>query len=279
MFFAESGENVNAIQVSSTLSMTVGIVAIVVIVVTAVTLTLLWRRIRRAASEHSELISRANLRLRATIGPAQRRELSELRLRLLEETNQTRRTIAYAQQNGSAFGELSTLFGRIESVAEGLEAQLSTLRREPSADLVASALPQARIRVDQVAAAARSIRIQALALDGPGSTSDVELRRLVTDIDGEARRWLSGVRLTVSWQAAKRRHRIRWLRRDSIVASSPHERIPQPRRVRRRSAGAAWRGHRPPLLRRLGTAQPRQAVRDGDGRPVPPRRQYDPRRL
>jgi hypothetical protein len=186
VFFAESGENINAIQVSSTLSMTVGIVAIVVVVVTAVTLTLLWRRVRRAASEHSELISRANLRLRATIGPAQRRELSGLRLRLLEETNQTRRTIEYARENASAFGELSTLFGRIESVVVGLDAQLGTLRREPSAALVASALPQARIRVDQVTAAARSIRIQALALDGPGSPNDVDLRRLVSDIDGEA---------------------------------------------------------------------------------------------
>jgi hypothetical protein len=186
VFIAESGENVNAIQVSSTLSMTVGIVAIVVVVVTAVTLTLLWRRVRRAASEHSELISRANLRLRATIGPAQRRECSGLRLRLLEETNQTRRTIEYAQENGSAFGELSTLFGRIESVVVGLDAQLGTLRREPSAALVASALPQARIRVDQVTAAARSIRIQALALGGPGSPNDVDLRRLVSDIDGEA---------------------------------------------------------------------------------------------
>jgi methyl-accepting chemotaxis protein len=185
VFLAESG-NMNAIQVSSTLEMTVGIVAIVVIVVTTVALTLLWRRIRRATSEHSELISRANLTLRATIGPARRRELSRLRLRLLEETNQTRRTIEYAQRNGSASGELSTLFGRIESVAVGLDAQLGTLRREPSAGLVASALPQARIRVDQVAAAARSIRTQALALDGPGSPSDVELRRLVTDIDGEA---------------------------------------------------------------------------------------------
>lgn len=186
VFLAESGENVKAIQVSSTLSMTVGIVAIVAIVVTTVTLTLIWRRIRRAASEHSELISRTNLRLRATLGPAQRRELSGLRLRLLEETNQTRRTIEYAQGNGSASGELSTLFGRIESVVEGLDAQLGTLRREPSAHLVAAALPQARIRVDQVAAAARSIRRQALALDGPGSPGDVELRRLVTDIDGEA---------------------------------------------------------------------------------------------
>jgi hypothetical protein len=186
VFFAESGENVDAIQISSTLTMTVGIVAIVAIAVTTVTLTLLWRRIRRAASEHSELISRTNLRLRSTIGPAQRRELSRLRLRLLEETDQTRRTMEYAQQNGSAFGELSTLFGRIESVVVGLDAQLGTLRREPSAYLVASALPQARIRVDQVVTAARSIRIQALALDGPGSPSDVELRRLVTDIDGEA---------------------------------------------------------------------------------------------
>src|SRR6185312_3745457 len=112
-----------------------------------------------AASEHSELISRANLRLRATLGPAQRRELSGLRLRLLEATNQTRRTIEHAQGNGSAFGELATLFGRIESVAVGLDAQLGTLRREPSTDLVAVALPQARIRVDQVAAAARSIRM------------------------------------------------------------------------------------------------------------------------
>ncbi|ACU75365.1 putative secreted protein [Catenulispora acidiphila DSM 44928] len=186
VFFARSGESVNAIQVSSTLSMTVGVVAIVVIGVTAVALTLLWRRLRRAASEHSELISRANLRLRATVGPAQRRELSGLRLRLLEETNQTRRTIEYAQGNGSEFRELSTLFGRIESVVVGLDAQLGTLRREPGVDLVASALPQARMRVDQVTAAARSIRIQALALDGPGSPSDVELRRLVTDIDGEA---------------------------------------------------------------------------------------------
>lgn len=186
VFFAESGENVKAIQVSSTLSMTIGIVAVVAILVTTVTLTLVWRRIKRAASEHSELISRANLRLRATLGPAQRRELSGLRLRLLEETNQTRRTIEYARENGSAFGELSTLFGRIESVAVGLDAQLGTLRREPSANLVASALPQARIRVDQVVAAARSIRTQALALDGPGSPGDVELRRLVTDIDGEA---------------------------------------------------------------------------------------------
>ena len=166
--------------------MTIGIVAVVAILVTTVTLTLVWRRIKRAASEHSELISRANLRLRATLGPAQRRELSGLRLRLLEETNQTRRTIEYARENGSAFGELSTLFGRIESVAVGLDAQLGTLRREPSANLVASALPQARIRVDQVVAAARSIRTQALALDGPGSPGDVELRRLVTDIDGEA---------------------------------------------------------------------------------------------
>jgi hypothetical protein len=66
------------------------------------------------------------------------------------------------------------------------DAQLGTLRREPSAALVASALPQARIRVDQVTAAARSIRIQALALDGPGSPNDVDLRRLVSDIDGEA---------------------------------------------------------------------------------------------
>ena len=186
VFLAESGGNVNAIHVSSTLSMTIGIVAVVAVVVTTVTLTLLWRRIRRAASEHSELISRTNLRLRSTIGPAQRRELSGLRLRLLEETNQTRRTLEYAQQNGTASGELSTLFGRIESVAAGLEAQLGTLRREPSTNLVASALPQARVRVDQVAAAARNIRKQALALDGPGSPGDVELRRLVTDIDGEA---------------------------------------------------------------------------------------------
>lgn len=186
VFFAESGERVNAIQISSTLSMTIGVVAVVAILVATVTLILVWRRIRRAASEHSELISRANLRLRAAVGSAQRRELSGLRLRLLEETNQTRRTIEYARENGSTFGELSTLFGRIESVAVGLDAQLGTLRREPSAGLVASALPQARIRVDQVAAAARNIRTQALALDGPGSPGDVELRRLVTDIDGEA---------------------------------------------------------------------------------------------
>jgi hypothetical protein len=158
-------------------------VALVVLMIAGVVAALAWRRVKRTAREHGDLLSNAGLTVLAEAGPARVREISQLQLDLRAGVARTLRAVDAATAHGNPVGELPLLCQRVETVAASLDAQLSLLRRERNEELVAAALPEARTRAQQVTAAAAQIR--SIAAQSASALRDGQLAALAADLDVE----------------------------------------------------------------------------------------------
>lgn len=147
-------------------------VALVVIVRT------LYKRVRSAVALNSSV-----LRARAQFSRGSRREVLKLRVRLHDALESGQAAIDLAVRGDGHRGELPRLFRQLTNEGAALETQLRLLESENDADALASALPAARRRVDEVAAVVR--RLRSAVASGFGDFSDDSLSALRSDVDRE----------------------------------------------------------------------------------------------
>lgn len=158
-------------------------VLLVLLVVVLVWLRHLWRRSRRQGLLRPDRVGRALLAVQAQSlpgGPA--RDAAALRLRLDTELAATRAGVAAAAAAGVPVDALTSVLGRLQDVAAGVDGRLRALQSEPDAAHRAAGLAVARPAAEQVLTSAGRIRSALsgtrMALDQPSLDA---VRREVDD--------------------------------------------------------------------------------------------------
>lgn len=170
------------------------VVIVVVLLVVAGLAMLGWRRARRsgALDRGRRLLRRASLTMQAQAAPTQAaREVAGLRQQLAATVEQTHASVAAALEAESPVGELPMLVRRLTRAADGLEAELGLLAREPDPAELNVRLPAARARVGELGGAARRIRHAAAA--ARQGASDAGVAELTGDLDTELSALQAGV--------------------------------------------------------------------------------------
>ncbi|QEO13896.1 hypothetical protein FLP10_05255 [Agromyces intestinalis] len=140
----------------------------------------LYRRIR-----HSAKVEGTALRTRARVSRGPQRTVLALRVRLDDTLRSGTAAIALISRPDTPGprGELPRLFGRIREEGRVLDLQLRLMESETDASQLASELPTARRRVDQVERLVRLVR-SAVASGLSGATDDT-LAALDSDVARE----------------------------------------------------------------------------------------------
>ncbi|MFD5865670.1 hypothetical protein ACFWGP_11990 [Agromyces sp. NPDC127015] len=158
----------------------------VAITTVALVVRAVYRRIRR-----NRAVAATALRTRAGFSHGPRRKVLALRVRLGDTLDSGQAAIDLAAQSAGGHGELPRLFRRIKTEGEALGLQLRLLESETDQAVLATELPLATDRVDQVAGLVRRLR-SAVASGLSGSTDDT-LSALHADMEREVAALAVGV--------------------------------------------------------------------------------------
>jgi hypothetical protein len=160
-----------------------GLLLVLLVVVVVVALRLV-RRARRLAATHAHRIDRVRTAVAAATLQGPQREAVELRQKLAASVTETDRLLASAAAPlvVSTLGEQHRELGRL---AAALDEHLRGLQREPDADRVQAALPEARQWTEQLCEVGATLREQVRA--SGTATTEADVRALGTSTsDGVA---------------------------------------------------------------------------------------------
>ncbi|UOE44073.1 hypothetical protein [Agromyces larvae] len=171
---------VTGIEVVLTALGVIVLLGIASIVTVVLLLRALFRRIRRSAR-----VERTALRARARVSRGPQRSVLALRVRLDDTLRSGASAIALTvrPETPGPRGELPRLFDRIRDEGRVLDLQLRLMESETDASRLASELPTARRRVEQVERLVRHVR-SAVASGLSGATDDT-LAALDSDVERE----------------------------------------------------------------------------------------------
>lgn len=156
-----------------------GVVLLVLLLVVSFVVWRVWRRVRR-----SGVIERGLLEVRAQALPAGvARELAELRLRLRAGVNGLAQSVAQAGAEGRPADDMMLLLGKLQRMAESMDADLRAVERSRNPDWQRAELAALGQEVQQVLTAAGRAR-EALARTA-ADDREVQLRQVAAKVDDQ----------------------------------------------------------------------------------------------
>lgn len=180
------GIDLNTLLNHPGLVLALGIFLLLIVLTAAVVTAIAYRRLRR-----NGVLERGLLTWKAQVlppGPA--REIADMRLRMGESLDQTRRAVALAEVDRPV-GEMPRLVRELDAVANNLQGQLRLVETEPDLPTQRELLPHLRKQSEAVLAAAMRIR---RALAGAADSDDEgRMPALSAQVDAEVQAVQAGV--------------------------------------------------------------------------------------